>query len=200
MDEKQMYEHIGEWLVSEKGCQSEKFFYGYVIDTAIQHKRTEKEYRPDVVAVRYERTETKTPSYKFHFHIVEAKADTDPPHIQNLMGEIENLRQHCAHAVLAADTISWYVAIPSLEVPHELRNWAQENDVGVIAVESSSGVVTNLRELLPPERKDMGIKRSEFVSNRSQRSPGNFRKAIKETSILKHIMVAAEFFDRKLRE
>lgn len=200
MDESTLYEHIAKWLIEDKGCQSEEFFYGYAIDTEIPHKRSGKRYRPDVVGVRYERRDTKTPSYNFHFHIVEAKAGTEPHHIQNVIGEIANLRQHVEHAVLAADTITWFVGLPTIEVPNELRNWAKENNVGILAVESTADGHTHVREILAAEPKDMGIKRSEFVSNTSQRSPGNFCKAVQNnTSVLKRIMRPKEFFDNRLR-
>lgn len=185
--------------MEEKGCQSEEFFYGYTVEKPIPHKETGAVRRPDVVGVRYERSDTKTPSYSSHFHLVEVKAGADSQQIQNVIGEIEALRQHAKNAVLAADTVSYYVAVPTVDVPDNLREWAKGNGVGILSVETNDGEVIFVRELLGPELVDRGIKRSEFLSNTSQRSPGNFRRAVERTSVLKQIMEPKDFFEARIR-
>lgn len=198
MDEGELYQPIGEWFIKEKGCQSNDYFLGYTTEPQIPHKHEDRERRPDVVAVRYKRLETKPVSFDFHFHIVEVKAGNSPGQIQNLIGEIETLRNFIDDAVLASDSVTYYGAIPTVNVPRTLRSWAVENGIGVIGLETSEDRVTVIREVIEALRRDYELKRSEFLSNNDQRSVGKFVGAVENTNVLNKIMVPREFYEQKL--
>lgn len=199
MDERDLYQPLGEWLIEVKGCQSNEYFFGYTTEPQIPQKRTDRGREPDVVAARYERRETKTPTFDFHFHIVEVKAGTAPKQIQNLIGEIETLRKFIDDVILAADSVAYYTAIPTIDVPPTLRSWAEEQGVGVIGLETSDGRVSVIREVIEPSRRTLELKRSEFLSNNDQGSMGTFIEAVENTSILNKILVPREFFEQEIR-
>lgn len=191
---------MGEWLKEEKGCQDNEYFHGYTIDTPISDQDLPNQKKTDVVGVRYEETENKTPSFKFHFHIVKVKSGKEPEKMQNVMGEIDSIKYYVEEGNLAADTVSYYVALPGLEIPKDVRRWAKKDGVGLIALETSEEedeVV--VREILNAKTVDLGFKRNDIISNKSQQSPGNFRKRVSRTDILKKIMEPKQFFDEEIR-
>lgn len=192
-------ESITGYLLEEKGCQWEDSFHGCISSPPIHHKHEKTTKKPYVVGVRYERSDTKTPSYKFHFYIVEISNETNGEGSEEVIQKIETLRQFAKDAIIAADTIEYYAAHQGIDVPNLLREWAIENGVGILSLDAGEDNDVIVRETLSAESVDMGIKRSEFVSNTSQRAPGNFRKAIENTSVLKSILKPREFFDDKIR-
>jgi hypothetical protein len=198
MEERQLYKPIGEWLIEEKGCQSNDWSNGYTNEPSITHPATERVKKPDVVGVQYTRRDTTTPRYDFHFHFVEVKADTEPRQVQTLIGEIESLREHVQDGQIAADTASFYVALPTETVPQDLRNWAQKNGVGILTLNTSDDPVI-VRETISPEPVDRGTKRSRALSNTDQQSPGNFKDAVHKTAVLKNIIDPEPFFDNLIR-
>lgn len=198
MDARDLYQPLGEWLIKEKGCQSNDYFLGYTTEPQI-HNSGGLFREPDVVAVQYESRETETVSFDFHFHVVEVKAGTTPGQIQNLIGGIEALQQFIDDATLAADSVTYYCSIPTIEIPPTLRSWAEENGVGVIGLEISDGRVTVIREVIEPSRREFDLKRSEFLSNKDQGSVGTFIEAVENTSVLNNIMVPREFYEEEIR-
>lgn len=192
-------EPIIDFLLTTKGCQWENSFHGCISSPTIHHKHENITKKPYLAGVRYERSDTKTPSYEFHFFIIERSLEGYSDDPAGVIEKIETLRQFLKNAVIAADTVEYYALHQDIDAPTLLREWAIENGIGILSLDSGEDDNIIVRETLSAESVDLGIKRSEFVSNTSQRSPGNFRKAIEKTSILKSILEPREFFDDKIR-
>lgn len=192
MGERSLYAPIGRWFIEQKGCQEEPYFRGYTVDPPIAHSGSGNVQKPDLVGVKYERSENATPSFDFHFHIVEVKSGTGPEQIQNLAGEIAMLKQYVSSGNLAADTIQYYIALPTLEIPEEMRDWAEECNVGIITVEKRDGSAVDVRQKSPA--RIVGNNLSGILSNSDQDSVGRFKDAIRETTVLSSIIDAEDFF------
>jgi hypothetical protein len=196
MNERDFYEPIGEWLIENKGCQSNEFFYGYTIDTPISSEYTERRKKPDIIGVSYERADTEEPRYIFNFHIVEAKSGTEPRQLQNLMGEIQSLQHYVENGDLAADTVSYYMAVPSMNVPPDIQESAESNGIGVLSLEIRDDYVRVVEKNSPTKRN---VENAGRAIPNSDYSSGNFNRKIESTPVLSKLMNPDEFFESEIR-
>jgi len=196
MNERDFYEPIGEWLIENKGCQSNEFFYGYTIDTPVSSEYTERRKKPDVIGVSYERADTEEPRYIFNFNIVEVKSGTEPQQLQNLMGELQSLQHYVENGDLAADKVFYYMAIPSMNVPPDIQESAESNGVGVLSLEIRDDYVRVLEKKPPVERN---VENAGRAIPNSDYSIGNFKRKIESIPVLSKLMDPSEFFENEIR-
>jgi hypothetical protein len=192
MEERSLYDRIGMWLTNTKDDQEKSPFIGYVTDPTITHSGSKNVRKPDVVGVQYERSGTAAAKFEFHYHLVEVKAGTNPNQLQNLVGEIELLKRYVNNGNVAADSVQYYIALPTPEVPVEIRDWAVESDIGIISVITGEQGEPVIKE--EPTAKEIDNYCGDVLSGADKGSVGNFKSAVEDTAILKQVMNPEEFF------
>ncbi len=195
MDGEATFAEIGQWLKDNKGCQDKDFFEGYTIGVEVPSGDNGDRIDVDVVGVRFDRREIEAAGFDFTFFPV-CMAGPDES-IESLTGRLDLLGLVFEDGtVLGADYVAPYAAVQSLEVPDPIRAWAEENSVGILGVESTSGQIA-VHELLSAPTRDVYEPRP--LSKRDQRSPGNFSDAVGKCPVLGRVLSPESFYDAKIR-
>lgn len=196
----ELSEPIVEWLVSEVGCQKRDYFRGYVFDCPIPDDTTGAVKSPDVVGVRFNRTDTEQPSFDFHFHVITVLDRVDEDAVHRSMGEVEELRSHLRGARIAADSLAFYILAPTADFGAGLESWAEENGVGILTLEGREvdrGFIDRLKPAAPIDVSELRMKYLSHGTDQSSR--GNFRRAIERTAVLNELMDPSAFYEAEIQ-
>lgn len=195
----EQYRALGDWLIEEKGCQDKPFFQGYLLNPEIPHHQTGDIAQPDIVGVRYTRAGTSTARFEFEFHVVQIGDDETADDIKNTMGEMQHTKQILEEGQIVADTIAFYIALPSIQPNPTLGSWATKEGVGLLAIEKV-GEDYDIRELQSEEPKSLEYHRNNNVlSNTKMESPGPLQKAFQNTSVLKELTTPDDFYSNVIK-
>lgn len=195
----EQYRALGDWLIEEKECQNKPFFQGYLVNPEIPHYQTGDIAQPDLVGVRYNRANTLTAKFEFEFHVVQIGEDDTADGVKNTMGEMQHTKQILEEGQIVADTIAFYIALPSIQRNPTLVSWATKEGVGLLAIEEA-GEGYFIRELQSEQPKSLGFHRNNNVlSNSKLESPGPFIKAFQNTSVLKELTTPDDFYKNVIK-
>jgi len=176
--EEELYEPIGRWLKTNKGCQR------FLTRTNI------KGHQADVVALRYDIDWWKTrdelrfkPVFLFHGFIVEVKKNPDSQSLFNLRGEVDDIIRKLKNEYHGMHSYRIYMAYPTDVVDKDTLSFAEEHGVGILRLDIFEKNPQNLftDEVLEAQAKTSG---SPIPNAGMQTGAWVFEQAVKETGWL----------------
>jgi hypothetical protein len=180
MKEERLYDSIGQWLIKEKGCQRDKYSQGYLKNVTIG------DFRFDVVGIKYEVIHGHINHLDFHGYIVEVKGDETG--LDELIGRMIRVKEGIEnHSMIehfrGLDTVELYIAYPTEQVKTEIFSICEREGIGILRLQVVDDETVYVY--------DVGIKPKKLltggISHATQRSPGNFERAINEISYLRQM-------------
>jgi len=188
MEEKQLYDPIGEWLIKNKGCQQDEFSQGY-----LKNRRIIEGFQPDVFAIRYEPTDR--PAIRFHGFIVEVKENENG--LNEMIGKvIRNMKKMLDPDISSGGvhTLEFYIAYPIDKVSNEIFELCEEHGIGILRLDVIDKSNINVYEVLEP-KKEIQL---NGISNSAMQNPGSFENAINfiDAPLNRKRSYLGEFFQR----
>ncbi|MHA1665517.1 MAG: hypothetical protein ACTSVW_06750 [Candidatus Njordarchaeales archaeon] len=178
MNEEQLYDPIGKWLINEKGCQRDEYSQGYLKNIQIG------DVRPDVFAIRYEIITDRTyPVIHFHGYVVEVKGDEKG--LNELIGKIIRTKRRVKTSeewMFGLHTVRFYIAYPTDQVSSEIFEICEEEGIGILRLQVIDESTINVYEVLEPKEVSLN-----GISHSSQRSPGVFEDSMNSISYLRQM-------------
>ena len=168
MEEKDLYDPIGEWFIKNKDCQKDEFSPGY-----LKNIRIIERFQPDVFAIKYK--PTPRPAIRFCGFIVEVKENEKG--LSEMIGKVIRNMKKISNPDISSGGVhilKFYIAYPTDKISNEIFEICEEHGIGILRLDVVEESNINVYEELKP-KKELKL---NGISNSAMQSPGVFKDAI----------------------